>query len=269
MNAFVRLYPRGWRARYGDELDDLAGRGHLGVGGTIDLIRGALDAHRHPELVEPASAGSAPAPITTPVSLERLKDLRMARGFGRAAWVGAGLWIAGWLVATNGPIVSDVDGEYRDGAAGLPFVLLAMVSLSVGLIGQLIRLPTEATGGRAGATVAIVTGPIWGLMPWVLPIGALTCGGLLVFALAARRASVWSGPMTAAFLARLAGGVTMVVWSLGAGQGDRMATYSPLLVAIVVFSALWVIVGATLQTLPPADATMEGNRSSDETVAAI
>lgn len=184
MNAIVRLYPRAWRARYGEELDDLASRTDLGMLGSIDLLRGALDAHRHPELIV-AAPTEAVAVAAAPVSRRRYEDLKTARGFGRAAWVGAGLWLLGFFLAMNGPVASDLDGNYRDGAMGAPFIVLALILLSVGLAGQLMRLPRGHWVGRAGAGLAMLSGPVWGLMPWMLPIGAVACLGLGIYALAA------------------------------------------------------------------------------------
>ena len=43
--ALLRLYPRRWRERYGDELADLLGDRPLTVRGFFDLISGAVDAH--------------------------------------------------------------------------------------------------------------------------------------------------------------------------------------------------------------------------------
>jgi hypothetical protein len=48
MSRLVRLYPRAWRQRYGDELAELLAREGLTVRGALDVIVGALDAHLHP-----------------------------------------------------------------------------------------------------------------------------------------------------------------------------------------------------------------------------
>jgi len=45
----LRLYPRAWRERYGEELSaHLEAERPLRVGVVADLVRGALDAHLHP-----------------------------------------------------------------------------------------------------------------------------------------------------------------------------------------------------------------------------
>jgi hypothetical protein len=110
MSRLVDLYPRAWRARYGDELEDLVAARAPGFGGSIDLVLGAIDAHRHPELVDV----TAPLPSgVEPVSRRRYQDLRVARRLGIASWLGAVAWIFAWIVAANGPMVGTGDDAYR------------------------------------------------------------------------------------------------------------------------------------------------------------
>jgi TonB family protein len=45
MKGLARLYPKRWRARYGDELDALLTQARPDFWASIDLVRGALDAH--------------------------------------------------------------------------------------------------------------------------------------------------------------------------------------------------------------------------------
>lgn len=66
MTRLIDLYPRGWRDRYGDELADLIAGRPLTFSDRLDLVRGILDAHRHPELADPAIPG--PVLATEPVS---------------------------------------------------------------------------------------------------------------------------------------------------------------------------------------------------------
>jgi hypothetical protein len=48
-HLLLRLYPREWRERYGEELSgQLEAEGPLRIGVVADLVRGALDAHLHP-----------------------------------------------------------------------------------------------------------------------------------------------------------------------------------------------------------------------------
>jgi hypothetical protein len=48
-HLLLRLYPRAWRERYGEELSaQLEAQRPLRIGVVADLARGALDAHLHP-----------------------------------------------------------------------------------------------------------------------------------------------------------------------------------------------------------------------------
>lgn len=51
MKRLIALYPRRWRERYGAELDEFLARRRPSLNVAIDLLRGAIDAHLHPELV--------------------------------------------------------------------------------------------------------------------------------------------------------------------------------------------------------------------------
>ena len=248
MSSLLRLYPRAWRARYGPELEDLMAHRSLGLSGSIDLIRGAVDAHRHPELVDPAAAGSATG--LPGVSPQRLADLRVARRLGQAAWVGAVAWIAGWVIAANGPIMVDGQGAYRDGGAGLPFIFLAMVLLAAGLIGQMIRVPNRARVARGGALVAIVAGPVWGLAPWVLPLGLAALVGLVVLAAGAWWSSQWGWRAATAATASAGSVVAIFVGVFFLGTGTRMEGFNAMFLGSIALTMIWLVIGATLQRLP-------------------
>src|SRR4051794_4376883 len=50
VGRLVGLYPRSWRDRYEAELIELLEQRPLTPAGAIDLIRGAIDAHLHPQI---------------------------------------------------------------------------------------------------------------------------------------------------------------------------------------------------------------------------
>jgi hypothetical protein len=56
VNWLHRLYPRWWRARYGDEFQMLLQERGLSAAVILDVARGALDAWLHADLVRPAVA---------------------------------------------------------------------------------------------------------------------------------------------------------------------------------------------------------------------
>lgn len=263
MSRLVNLYPRAWQARYGAELEELAAARPLGLGGSIDLVRGAFDAHRHPELVDPHVVATT---VPEPVSRRRYEDLRVARRLGLGAIAGGVLLVIGPIVALNGPIVFDSDGAYRDGMAAMPFLLGAMVLLSGGLLGQLIRLGSGHHVARAGAILALICGPLWAFGPWILPLGILTLVGLVVFAVASWRTQILSA-LTA--LAIVVSSLVCVA-IIGAGivaQVDRLLGAEYFALAVAVLAPVWLAVGGSLNRLPdvqddPApsvDAVREGS----------
>ena len=57
--ALIRLYPRAWRQRYGDEMRELLAGQRLSVRTLADLVAGAIDARLDPQL-KPARRNAAP-----------------------------------------------------------------------------------------------------------------------------------------------------------------------------------------------------------------
>jgi hypothetical protein len=192
MSRLVGLYPRAWRERYGAELADLLEQRPPSLLDRVDLVRGALDARIHPQLVVPAS----PEPVDDGVINAR-----------RAGWftlAGAAAWLAGLVVALNGPLVHDEWGTYRDGAGGLPLIILAMALLAVGIAATAERLPSGDWLGRAGAWLAGGGGLLWAMAPWVMVTGVVGAFGFGCLGAAAVRARHWPAWAVGAALAALA-----------------------------------------------------------------
>lgn len=246
MSRILRLYPRAWLTRYGAELEDLVAARPPGLGGSIDLVRGALDAHRHPELVDATTASPTGA---EPVSRKRYEDLRVARRLGIAAWIGAVAWIFAWVVAAQGPIVGTGDDAYRDGSAAMPLYFTALLLLSAGLVGQMIRLSARARVARFGAFIAIFAAPLWGLGPWLLLFAAILFVGLVLLALGAWWTSEWSGVGALAVVGSI--GIVAVAIAVSLVDGFRAPLgQAALIVSVSVLTLSWLGVGANLQSLP-------------------
>jgi hypothetical protein len=241
MSGLVRLYPRAWRDRYEEEfLALLEARPPTSLD-RLDIVRGALDARLHPQVRR--SEDPAPTPADRGPD-----DWLVARRLGYGALVGAGAWLLAWWLAANGPMIYDGYGGYRDGSAGLPFVLVAVVLLAGGLIGQLIRLPA-ARLARAGAIFAIVFLIVWSFGPWLVHFGGLGLLGLVAFAVGARRSAGWSGAATAAVLGGCVGIFALVPLMMGlvdlgiAGDGSEQIAYLALgLLAVPI----WLGIGGSL-----------------------
>jgi hypothetical protein len=242
MSGLVRLYPREWRDRYEAEFLGLISERPPTIPARLDIIRGALDAHLHPQVRRNVDA--APLP---PVPEE---DIRLARRLGIAAVIGGAFWPAAWGVASIGPIQYDGAGAYRDGSAAMPLLLVAVALLAAGLLGQYIRLPVEARLARGSAMLAVPFVVLFGLAPWVFSMGLVAIGLLIVLAVAGWRSGVWPLAASLTVAAACVGVVAIAAYGMATFGGDRMAGGAIMAVAAVVFIPVWLGVGATLIRRP-------------------
>lgn len=225
MSRLVALYPAAWRARYEDEFRAVLAVRPPSLGERLDIVRGAIDARLRPQLPGP----------------ERIADR-----FGLGPLAGFALLALAVLLYANGPVQDDEYGTYRDGSAALPFFVLAAVLLSVGLYRVVKRLPFEANGPRAAGWTAIIAGPTWAFMPWVLPVGLVFLLAMLVLAAGARRAGLWPTWSVVALTALLAlpaglfSALPFLPWyTLRLSGLDLLFVLGPI-------AAVWLIVGALL-----------------------
>jgi hypothetical protein len=141
---WLRLYPRDWRQRYGDEIGDLLGERPFGWRARLDVIRGALDAHLHP---------------------------RHPPRIGLLAPLVAGLaWIAAGLATLVEPVPPDWPGYL-------------VWTLPLGAIGAfaVLRLVT-IVGRRSGLLAPTVAGPalllaIAAHLVWIAALAIAIAGG--------------------------------------------------------------------------------------------
>ena len=110
----VRLYPAGWRARYGDEFDALLEERPLGPFDVADIVLSAIDAHIR------RRGASGAGDHTRGV----LMTLRIG---GVAAIVGGALWLVSLFGAS---VIQGADGQPWQA-----LFLLAIVALLVAMIG--------------------------------------------------------------------------------------------------------------------------------------
>jgi hypothetical protein len=155
MSRLLRLYPRVWRERYGDEFVELIREKPPTSLDTVDVIRGALDAWLHPQIVG-QTPSSAPG------------GARTARLAGAGAIAGGGLWIVAGLAMNSLPI--DPDLGYKNAGIVMLVLVAAMV---VTALAALATAGLPAASRYAGiAAVAILIGAALTAMPWpVLIIG--------------------------------------------------------------------------------------------------
>ena len=130
---YVRLYPRAWRERYGEELQAILETDGLALRTRLDLLRGAVDAHLHP---------STPSPLPVVAALS-------ASAFA----------VAHVIALAAQPVPTDWPG-YLD--AALPLIIASVLALIPVVIGVWLKLGDADGGfGRIGVILAIVGYGAW------------------------------------------------------------------------------------------------------------
>ena len=240
MSRLIALYPRAWRDRYEDEFLGLIADRPPTIADRFDIVRGALDARLHPQV---RTTRDAPPPVPD-------SDIRYARRLGFAAIIGAAFWPAALVIAAAGPVIQDREGPYVDGSAALPFSVLAVILLSAGLVGQVLRLPLTASLARASAATAIPFLLLYGMAPWLFPLGAIALGCLVTLAIAGRSTDVWPVVASLAVLAGCVAAAAIVAYEVSRFDGDRMAAGSMYVFANTMLIPVWLAIGGTLIRQP-------------------
>ena len=125
----VRFYPARWRERYGEEIADLLASEPPSVPRAVDMLRGLIDAHLHPELVDsalaavPAGERSAEMPTHGTGTLARLARVAMLTALIATPVVAAG-GVGYYLGRSQGTPVAEplprMEGVYLyDGRGGV------------------------------------------------------------------------------------------------------------------------------------------------------
>lgn len=238
MSRLIRLYPKAWRDRYGDEMGDLLAARPATTRDRIDLLRGAVDAHLHP-----AWRHARARLVARALGPE---EARLVRRLGFATVIGAVVWLIVPLVALAGPVVYDGYGGYRDGSGAFPVAILAVGLLVAGLIGQLARFPDELAAARVAAAAAIPFALLWVMAPWVLWLGGIALLLVTAMAIAARRANAWPTTAAASVVASSIAVVGLTGFAIIASSGDRLADATFVYLGVLVLIPIWATLGWTL-----------------------
>jgi hypothetical protein len=153
MSALLKLYPRAWRARHGDEMLALLEQHGAGWRTQLDLLRGAVDAHiiirRHD--MHPVAIGRSLLLRVIPGALLAIgyalaaPNLGISPGFDGAAFAA---WVAICLVAggragrDNAPTRAGAKAGLLTGVAGALFALL------FGAVGSVVQMAAFAGSGH-------------------------------------------------------------------------------------------------------------------------
>jgi hypothetical protein len=101
-DRLLRLYPRAWRERYGDEFLALVGDRPVRLPQIIDIVSGAIDAHWSSDIRAMTSRGHVTHIQGGTAVMEALKQScihdRQAVISKRDAWIGAGVMVGGTIL---------------------------------------------------------------------------------------------------------------------------------------------------------------------------
>jgi hypothetical protein len=245
VSALVRLYPRAWRDRYGEEFLALLEARPPTAGDRFDILRGAVDARLHPQVRQPEAPESAPVDGSP-------DDTVVVRRLGYAALAGGLVWVVAWWFATvAAPVVYDGYGPHRDGSGALGLLVLSMLLLVGGLIGHLIVLPSGRRAARAGVVVAIPFLLMWSFGPWAVWFVLIAMIALVAFAIGSLGTSHWSIPATAAMAVGIGGSIALALLTIGLVNLGTELPYEMLLVITATATPIWLAVGGSLIHVRP------------------
>jgi len=167
MNGILRLYPRAWHDRYGEELVALLAERPATLLDSIDLIRGAIDARLHPQVPGADVRPDKEIPVT-----QRL--LGVVAAIGGIAWILA--------VVSMFVLPRNVD---RDRDSSIAIVGLAIGTALTGIaLGELGSRRGSTSSALVGHVIAVV-GIVFAVMvpiPWpifVIPLYGFPVLGLV------------------------------------------------------------------------------------------
>jgi hypothetical protein len=212
MTGLLRLYPRAWRDRYGDEMLALLDGQPASLGDRLDLISGALDAHLHPQV------RGAAAPDKEQTVSHRALAL-MAAGGGVFWIISFVIWLGSYV-----PAIDQYDLRVIPGFA----IGIALMGVAIGELGT---RPGDAVSPVIGHLIAVVSLVFAIVMPIPLLTGQLEAG--------------WALMVMPIF-------VFPVVAGLAAARGGRNGVFPTWLVVAVVVGAVAAWIGFGGSTPPDA-----------------
>ena len=235
MSALLRLYPRAWRERYGDELVALLEEQPASLLDHLDLIRGALDARLHPQV---RGAGAPPE-----------REIPMTqRSLGVVAAIGGIVWLV--AIASMVVLPKNDIGERDLSIAWVGIALgIAVIGIALGELGTRPDSPASARTGHLVAGLGVVFGALL-LMGWpFVLVGAL---GFPVLVVAAAQRGAGNGVMPGWFVVVFL--LAAVAFTAGAvGQDTRNGELGPILIgSMALVSLLLAWLALTRHTAAPA-----------------
>ncbi len=220
MTAILRLYPRAWRERYGDELVALLEEHPASLLDHLDLIRGALDARLHPQVPGADAAPEQEIPMNQ-------KQLGVVAAIGGIAWI---------LAVTSLFMLPIHPGGDRDTSLAVLGLALgiAMTGIALGELGTRVGSPTSARTGHIVAVLSVALGGLM-IMPW--PFVIVGGFGFPALGVVAALRGARNGAMPSWFV------IVFVVAAMAStagtmGQDIRNSESGPLLIGSMGLAAL-------------------------------
>ena len=149
-DRLLRLYPRAWRERYGDEFLALVGDEPLSARHTIDILAGAIDARLSRTASTPDQSSASPAGGNASMSALKAKLCEKEAAFTiRDSLLGAAIVIGVSIAAVL--LSKALEGVGYD-AAGEAITLFGASG------GLLISMPFWLTKGQSTRVQAVIVG---------------------------------------------------------------------------------------------------------------
>ena len=134
-DRLLRLYPRAWRERYGDEFIALVGDRPLALPQLIDIVSGAIDAHLSSDVRAMTTRGQTTAIQGGTAVIDNLKvsgihdkEVPFSK---RDGWIGSGVLIGGVILLSALGILLNRSGHNTLGESltGAAFPVSALLSM--------------------------------------------------------------------------------------------------------------------------------------------
>lgn len=151
----LRLYPRAWRDRYGDEFLEMVGSEPLQLQQVIDIVSGAIDAWLSPDVRGATRATAQSTGGTTMAKTVSVCEKNQVRYTVRDGLIGAAMIIAGSLLSVL--LGTALKRNGYDGAAESVMNMGWLVAMN-------LSMPLWLTKGQRLAPQLALTGVTTGIL---------------------------------------------------------------------------------------------------------
>jgi hypothetical protein len=153
--TLLRLYPRPWRERYGEEFLEMVGPGRLQLQQVIDIVSGAIDARLSSDVRGVTRVAAQPSGVTTMMKFVSICAKNQTRYTTRDGAIGAAVMLIGTLLLTLAATALSRSGFRPAGEMLLNsgFLIALMASMPFWLMKD---QPRKAQAVIIGSTIAML-----------------------------------------------------------------------------------------------------------------